>query len=124
MFIGRKKELRRLERLRELQKGAIGVVKGRRRVGKSTLVKEFAKNKCFISLSGNPPAPGVSAQQQRDEFGSQLCAQLHLPRVTFATWSDAFHFLGEQIQEKETVVLSKAERKTHSFRSCHYPHFL
>jgi predicted AAA+ superfamily ATPase len=105
MFIGRQEELQRLNRLRELKKSTLAVIKGRRRVGKSTLVKEFAKGKKFISISGNPPAPGVTAQQQRDEFADQLCAQLHLPKVTFRSWADAFRFLGEQIQEAEVVIL-------------------
>ena len=51
IFLGRKQELARLLRLRRLKKAALVVIKGRRRVGKSTLVEEFAKNKRCISLS-------------------------------------------------------------------------
>lgn len=105
LFIGRKREIKRLNRLKELNKSTLAVIKGRRRVGKSTLVKEFAKGKDFISISGNPPAMGITAQKQRDEFADQLCTQLNLPRVTFLTWSDAFRFLGELIHDKEIVVL-------------------
>ena len=94
LFIGRKSEIKRLDRLKELNKSTLVVIKGRRRVGKSTLVKEFAKGKRFISISGNPPASGITAQKQRDEFADQLCTQLNLPRITFLTWSDAFRFLG------------------------------
>ena len=104
-FIGRKEELYRLNRLKRLKKASLVVIKGRRRTGKSTLVKEFAKEKRFISLSGNPPAEGTTEQKQRDEFADQLCVQLGLPRVTFSTWSDAFRFLNLQIKEEETVVL-------------------
>lgn len=104
-FLARKEELARLQRLGRLKKSSIVVIKGRRRVGKSTLVKEFAKDKIYISLSANPPARNVTAQMQRDEFADQLCAQLSLPRVTFSTWSDAFRFLGAQIKDEETVVL-------------------
>lgn len=104
-FIGRKNELDRLKRLKRLKKAALVVIKGRRRVGKSTLVKRFAEGKNFISLSGNPPDEGVSAQSQRDEFASQLCAQLSLPRVTFSSWTDAFYFLGKHINGQETIVL-------------------
>ncbi len=105
IFVGRKKEIKRLGRLKELNKSTLAVIKGRRRVGKSTLVKEFSKGKDFISISGNPPAPGVTAQKQRDEFADQLCTQLNLPKVTFLTWLDAFRFLGKQIPDKEIVVL-------------------
>ncbi len=105
-FIGRTEELKRLNRLKRLKKASLAVIKGRRRIGKSTLVKEFAKGKKLISLSGNPPAPGVTEQKQRDEFADQLCVQLGLPRMTFSTWSDAFRFLSLHIKEnEETVVL-------------------
>jgi len=105
MFLGRKQELSRLSRLKRLKKASLVVVKGRRRIGKSTLVQEFAKGKRFISLSGLPPAQGMTEQKQRDEFGDQLCAQLGLPRVSFPTWSDAFRFLGSQIGDEEAIVL-------------------
>lgn len=105
LFLGRKQELSRLARLRRLKKASLVVIKGRRRVGKSTLVQEFAKGKRLISLSGLPPAAGMTQQKQRDEFGDQLCVQLGLPRVTFSTWSDALRFLGSQIGNEEIIVL-------------------
>lgn len=105
LFLGRKQELNRLSRLKRLKKASLVVIKGRRRVGKSTLVQEFAKNKRLISLSGLPPAPGITQQKQRDEFGDQLCLQLGLPRVSFSTWSDAFRFLGAQMGNEEIIVL-------------------
>ncbi len=105
LFLGRKQELSRLSRLKRLKKASLVVIKGRRRVGKSTLVQEFAKNKRLISLSGLPPAPGITQQKQRDEFGDQLCLELRLPRVSFSTWSDAFRFLGAQIGNEEIIVL-------------------
>lgn len=104
-FIGRQEELKRLARLRSLNRATITVIKGRRRVGKSTLAKEFAKGGSFISLPGNPPSNGITPQIQRDEFADQLCSQLHLPKVTFSTWADAFRFLGVQIEKKEITVL-------------------
>lgn len=105
LFLGRQQELSRLARLKRLKKAALVVIKGRRRVGKSTLVQEFAKGKRLISLSGLPPAPGMTEQKQRDEFGDQLCVQLNLPRISFPTWFDAFRFLGSQIGHEEVVVL-------------------
>ena len=105
-FIGRKEEISRLKRLNRQKKASLVVIKGRRRVGKSTLIKEFAKNTKFISLSGLPPSKNLTDQKQRDEFADQLCSQLNLPRVTFLTWSDAFRFLSSKLNKNEkTVVL-------------------
>lgn len=105
LFLGRKQELQRLSRLKRLKKAALVVIKGRRRVGKSTLVQEYAKGKKFISLSGLPPSAGLTQQKQRDEFADQLCVQLGLPRISFSTWSDAFRFLGAHIKNEETIIL-------------------
>lgn len=104
-FLGRHQELSRLARLKRLKKASLVVIKGRRRVGKSTLVQRFAKGKRCITISGLPPAPGITSQKQRDEFGDQLCIQLNSPRVSFTTWSDAFRFLGAQIKENEEIVV-------------------
>lgn len=104
LFLGRKRELERLEHLWELKKASLVVIKGRRRVGKSTLVEEFAKDKEFLSISGMAPTEGVTVERQRNEFADQLCLQLHLPRVSFSTWSEAFRFLGVHIKNKQIVV--------------------
>jgi AAA+ ATPase superfamily predicted ATPase len=104
-FVGRQEELTRLKRLKRLKKSSLVVIKGRRRVGKSTLVQEFAKGKKFISLSGLPPEKGINAQDQRNAFADQLCIQLGLPKVTFLTWTDAFYFLVSKINDEDTVVL-------------------
>jgi len=105
LFLGRKQELSRLSRLKRLKKASLVIINGRRRVGKSTLVQEFAKTKRLISLSGLPPTPGITQQKQRDAFADQLCTQLGLPRVSFSTWSDGFRFLGAQIGNEEVIVL-------------------
>ena len=104
-FIGRREELNRLVSLKNLQRPSLVVIKGRRRVGKSTLISEFAKGKRLISLTGIPPDPTTTAQDQRDVFSKQLCKQLNIPGVIFSSWLDAFYFLGEQITDEETVIL-------------------
>jgi AAA+ ATPase superfamily predicted ATPase len=105
MFIGRKEELDRLERLKRLGRASLVVVKGRRRVGKSSLVEQFAKGKPFISLSGLPPASGLNAGKQRDAFTEQLSAQLQLPLPHFNSWAEAFRFLGAQISDQREIVV-------------------
>ena len=42
MFIGREKELRRLEMMYDSNKFEFAIVYGRRRVGKTTLITQFA----------------------------------------------------------------------------------
>ena len=108
-FIGRKAELKKLRDLYDLQKTSLAVIKGRRRIGKSSLVFEFAKgvssgNRLF-SFTGLAPSEGVSAQSQRDHFGHQLASHLNVPPMTFHDWTEALNFLAHHLTDKGTVVL-------------------
>lgn len=103
-FIGRKKELRLLEQLPKTKANLV-VIKGRRRIGKSRFVEEFAKNKGFIRFSGIPPEDGVTAQMQREVFAKQLSQELSLPYLISDDWSSLFEWLFKNIQNKPYVIL-------------------
>ena len=45
MFVGRESELTKLERMYSTNEFQFAVIYGRRRVGKTTLIREFLKNK-------------------------------------------------------------------------------
>lgn len=51
MFIGRKEELSKLEKLYKTEKFQMPVIYGRRRIGKTSLINEFIKNKPAISFT-------------------------------------------------------------------------
>lgn len=78
-FIGRKEELKQLNSLLEKRSASLVVVRGRRRIGKSRLVEQFAKNHRFIRFSGIPPSSNLTDQSQRDIFTQQLTQQVNLP---------------------------------------------
>lgn len=103
-FIGRKKELRLLEQLPKTKANLV-VIKGRRRIGKSRFVEEFAKGKKFIRFSGIPPEDGVTAQIQREVFAKQLSQELRLPYLISEDWSSLFEWLFQNIQNKSYVIL-------------------
>lgn len=106
MFYGRKEELEQLDRINQLKKASLIVCLGRRRVGKSTLIKEFGKKfSCFIEIQGLSPSDGQKNQDQLDHFSKSLCEQLALPLVRFIDWSDAFSFLANQIGSSKTLIL-------------------
>ena len=52
MFIGREQELKTLNRLYNSNKFEFTVIYGRRRVGKTVLIREFIKNKDVIFFTG------------------------------------------------------------------------
>lgn len=61
MFVGREEELNVLSDLWETRSSSLVVCSGRRRVGKSTLVEEFARRSgCrFVEIVGLSPDEGV-----------------------------------------------------------------
>ena len=104
-FIGRKDELSQLEGLSRSGRSTMVVIKGRRRIGKSRLVAEFAKGKKFLSFSGLAPVKGITAQEQRDIFALQFVGHFRTIPMTFTDWFDAFMHLSEKLTDEPTVIL-------------------
>lgn len=104
IFIGRHHELEKLRKL-PAHKANLVVLKGRRRVGKSRLAAEFARDKIFLPFSGIPPSEKTTKQDQLDEFARQFYAHFKLPPITFKDWSDAFANLTTQLTTQPTVIL-------------------
>lgn len=71
-FIGREEEIKLLESVFEKHSASLIVVKGRRRIGKSSLIEEFARDKTFYSFTGLPPTTNTTAQSQREIFAKQI----------------------------------------------------
>jgi AAA+ ATPase superfamily predicted ATPase len=68
MFTGRQTELTHLEELYRTSLPSLVVLRGRRRIGKSRLIAEFAAKHpehSFWNFSGLPPTEGTTAQTQR-----------------------------------------------------------
>lgn len=105
MFLGREIELKALGRLKKLDKASLVVCRGRRRIGKSTLIEHFSKDLNFLEFQGLPPAEGQVRTAQLDHFSKQLSVNLNLPNMNFSNWSDAFTFLSSQIPKKRTLIL-------------------
>ncbi len=104
-FVGRSKELSKLRALYSKRSASLVVVRGRRRIGKSRLVEEFAKDYTFIQFAGLAPTKGVTQQSQRDVFAQQLSAQLNLPKIQSQNWSELFSLLARSTQKGRIVVL-------------------
>ena len=90
-FIGRKEELNTLEK--EFRRdGSFVVIYGRRRIGKTTLIKEFIKDKqAFYFLATEE----VESQSMKRLAGvvARVTGNSMLQRVTFTDWLDLFREL-------------------------------
>ncbi len=102
-FVGRHEELKDLKRFLDKQTASLIVIKGRRRIGKSTLVEKFAQlNKVKLyTFVGLPPDEEITAQAQRDEFA----AQLGLKSSNIQDWRDLFSILADKIKTEKAIVL-------------------
>lgn len=105
IFVGRKKDLERLQNLVRKKTSSLAVVYGRRRVGKSRLIVEFAKNYRFVHLAGLPPTPKTTSQDQRNEFSKQLSRSLGLPNMQMDDWGDLFSMLARETKVGRVVII-------------------
>jgi len=105
-FIGREQELSTLNGLFSKGISCFAVIKGRRRIGKSRLVEEFAVGKQFYRFSGLPPEKGVTEQAQRDGFSRRLKHYFpDLPSLKADEWAELFELLATRTQQGKTVIL-------------------
>lgn len=104
-FIGREAELLMLNDLLDKKMASLVVIKGRRRIGKTRLIEEFAKGKKFLRFIGLAPTEGVTSQSQRDEFSLHLSQQTGLPEVKVDDWSKLFALLAEKTKHGRYIIL-------------------
>lgn len=103
-FFGREKEMATLRDLWNKSVASLVAITGRRRIGKSTLIEEFAKKELFFSFVGVPPTKGVTAQSQREAFAKQLSRYFgQSPSCT--DWWELFWFLAEKTRDGKVVIL-------------------
>lgn len=104
-FIGRIKELTALNDLTQKKSASLVVIRGRRRIGKSRLVEEFAKKHRFIRFSGLPEGDKLTAQDQRNEFVKQLAQATELVEINATDWTELFNALASQVKTGKVIIL-------------------
>lgn len=108
MFVGREDDLVQLTGLWDKRVSSLVTCRGRRRVGKSTLIEEFAKRTAenFIAVEGLAPRKGMNDRKQRRNFCARIAEQTGVEMRDAASWPLAFDMLNEALPEKgRTVVL-------------------
>lgn len=104
MFVGRSQELESLDRLAQRGTFQMVVIYGRRRVGKTALIQEFAKDR---------PTLFFTAQQKSDllnlqAFSLEVYRFFGLPDTTgaFRDWRSAFAFIAAQARGHDPFVFA------------------
>ena len=107
-FFGRKDLLQRLQDLWGKKVSSLVTCRGRRRIGKSTLIERFANQSKarFIKIEGLKPESRTTKEDELDAFVSQLSSQTTAEFSRPADWLRAFIRLAKEIKPREkTVVL-------------------
>lgn len=102
-FIGRHQELQTLE-AEYRRDGGFVVIYGRRRVGKTTLIKEFMKGKpAFYFLATEE----VESQSMKRLSGviARATGNAMLQRVTFSDWLDLFQEVAKYRPEEKKILV-------------------
>lgn len=102
MFVGRENELKELNAAYSSNRFEMAIVYGRRRVGKTTLLTHFAKDKKAFYFT---------ALQQSDhdnlaDFSREVACFFNLPTsLLFESWTLAFEFLAEKAQQNKLLFI-------------------
>lgn len=100
-IIGREEEIRLLRRAYESQESEFVAIYGRRRVGKTFLVRNVFENKFTFQYTG---VYDISNKEQLEEFHrSQLSQGLSEDAESPKNWFEAFHLLERLISESTDV---------------------
>ena len=107
-FFGRESQLADLQALWGKSVASLCTCRGRRRIGKSTLIERFAalSNARFIKIEGVKPKPNYDNDSELKAFALQLSAQTGADDTPPSNWLNAFLRLDREIHDDErTVVL-------------------
>lgn len=92
MFYGRKEQIERFLTLWRKRVPSLVVCRGRRRIGKSTLIREFARQSggLYLKIEGLAPDGYMTNAKQLEAFREQLSAQIKRGVPKLKDWSEAF----------------------------------
>jgi len=126
MFVGRLEELDLLKGLwNKVTKTSLVTVRGRRRIGKSTLVEHFAEvsKARFLKIEGLSPRTAKSNADQLKGFYSQL--QLQSGKTyEIADWLKAFKDVDDEIVDGQKTVLLLDEISWMAYYDSSFPGML
>ena len=105
MFIGRKNELDALNEYHQRSGFQMPVIYGRRRVGKTRLIREFCRGKRAFIYVGLEQSKEDALENFSEALLTQLPSQLTGLIKSFDTWTKAFHYLTDFAKNERLVVV-------------------
>ena len=94
MFYGRETELKKLNERYNSNKFECIIIYGRRRVGKTTLIKEFLKNKKAVYFVAREANNHINLEKFSDDVYAVTAAE-QSGNSYFADWERAFDYIAQ-----------------------------
>ena len=104
MFIGREAELKKLNEMYHSNNYECAIIYGRRRVGKTTLIKEFIKDKKAVYFLAREADGAVNLIRFSDDVYAVTAKELK-GNSFFADWEKAFDYIYHVAKEKRMVLV-------------------
>lgn len=107
-FAGRKSEIERILGSFNSRKGTLNVIRGRRRIGKTRLIRELANQRKKVVLrylTSTPPDKRMSDEDERIAYSEQVKTVFSLSYTPpHGTWVELFEFIADICSDKNTIL--------------------
>ncbi len=103
MFVGRKKELKRLNDMYQSGKTEFAVIYGRRRVGKTTLINEFCKDKPTVFFAAMENSAGMNLEALSASV-SETAGETNAGFI-YRSFHDAFTKIEEMAKDRRLIFV-------------------
>lgn len=108
MFLGRTRELDTLNQLYNREGFQMPVIYGRRRIGKTRLIREFCKNKRFIFYTGTLDESDICLKDFTESIKESEPQNTFLQTIdSFASWNSAFDYITTLASERIVLVIDE-----------------
>jgi len=104
MFVNRTEELGYLKKLYEEKNGRLLIIYGRRRIGKTELLRQFSKDKKHLFFSSDLS----SKQEQLKQFSEkiyQVTGESFLQTQAFSSWEASLRYIFDHLIDKIPLII-------------------
>lgn len=104
-LIGRQEEIKIFNNLRKKKGAQLVVCLGRRRIGKSFLIRHVGKTHTnYLEIQGSAPSQHSTNQDQINSFMRQFCEQTQFPFTEIKDWDTALRMVGKYYENKPVFI--------------------
>ncbi len=104
MFVDRNEEMNFLKKLYEKDNSQLLILYGRRRIGKTELLKQFSKNKKHLFFSSDLSSEPEQLRQFSEKL-YQVTKESFLKTQIFSSWEALFRYIFDNLVDKIPIII-------------------